>query len=465
MSELYDSNPRAVITQSINDSIVNLVAQKDGLTDTFVALHAGFICALVKIGVDVVATIVVDIVRRLDESYKQASQDDLKRKECLNLASMVSSLYSFDVVGCGLIFDLVRMYLKDLTDLDTELLLKTITTAGLRLRQDDSQALREIVAELNEEVKDQELSLRTRFMVEQMVSLRNNKKLSNQASVHEEAVVNLKKHIPKFTDTLRFSLDDVRNSKTRGQWWVVGASYKDKEHDYEEEEEEEEEEEQGKKKKNNNNNNNNQYQLVSKKPKTETKIHEAARRAGMNNPLRQDIFIAIMSASDYEEAAVNTIKLDLKNSQIPEIAFVLVQCVGKEKTYNPYYAAVAGSILSTPGSRYSHKLKKAIEFTVWDVNDDKASNVGAFLADLVLEGYLQLSSLRNVVSLELIDSCLTKIYTTTVDEKSLRTLLETVKDNESLTRNVLLNMKRTKGKNTDKKVVWGRKITKEILKS
>ncbi|CAG8754181.1 7889_t:CDS:2, partial [Racocetra persica] len=47
-------------------------------------------------------------------------------KECTNLIVLISELYNFRVVSCTLIYDIIRLFIMNLTDLNVELLLKIV---------------------------------------------------------------------------------------------------------------------------------------------------------------------------------------------------------------------------------------------------------------------------------------------------------------------------------------------------
>lgn len=129
MEQLYRSHPRNHVTSTLTDIIIASVCDRSTLLDTFMILHAGFIAALYKIiGVDFGAHITQRIVEEFDKSYERNKLEDVLNggKECSNMISLLSELYNFQVVGCTLMFDFVRMFLGDITELNTELLLKLV---------------------------------------------------------------------------------------------------------------------------------------------------------------------------------------------------------------------------------------------------------------------------------------------------------------------------------------------------
>jgi nucleolar MIF4G domain-containing protein 1 len=121
IESLYRSHPRANVTSTLTDLLLTILSVQQSLLDTFVILHAGFVAALYRlIGVDFAAHLVQTLVERFDHTYKN------DEKDCLNIVIFLSELYNFGVVGAGLVYDLIRIFLETMHELDTELLLKII---------------------------------------------------------------------------------------------------------------------------------------------------------------------------------------------------------------------------------------------------------------------------------------------------------------------------------------------------
>ena len=137
---LYRTNPRADVTSILTSILLNLLAAQHTLFDTFVILHAGFVAALYRVvGLDLAAYLVQTLVERFDALYGEEGKDSV------NMVVFLSELYNFGVVGAGLVFDFIRMFLGRLDEFDTEVLLKIIQNSGQQLRQEDPSALKEIV--------------------------------------------------------------------------------------------------------------------------------------------------------------------------------------------------------------------------------------------------------------------------------------------------------------------------------
>lgn len=125
VEKLYREYPRQNVTSIFTTLLLGLICDRSSLQDTFIVLHAGFIAAIYKImGMDFGAQLVQKIVETFDQS--DDANRTLEGKEALNLVSLISQLYSFQVVGSGLMFDYIRIFLSKINEHNTELLLKII---------------------------------------------------------------------------------------------------------------------------------------------------------------------------------------------------------------------------------------------------------------------------------------------------------------------------------------------------
>lgn len=202
------------------------------------------------------------------------------------------------------------------------------------------------------------LSVRTKFMIETINSLKNNRMKTGVAasSVVSEHTIRMKKTLGslnarnlKASEPLRIGLNDIRDTEKKGKWWLVGASWR-----------------------NNMADGRDQNDLSLSKPKSASRRNETmdsgtsdllqlAKEQRMNTDIRRAIFITIMSATDYKDAHLRLLKLRLKRAQEPEMPRVLIHCAGSEQSYNPYYTLIARRLCS------DHKLKMAFQFSLWDL--------------------------------------------------------------------------------------------------
>ena len=288
----------------------------------------------------------------------------------------------------------------------------TPTDSGSQLRQDNASSLKDIVLLLQSAVakkEDQNLSIRTKFMIETITNLKNNRIKSGiiSSTVAVEHINRMKKTLSslntkasKASEPLGVGLEDLRNSKERGKWWLIGASYNSNVQQRGTQREDE--------------------QIIQELNQTKdpgvlessiTDFAQLARNHRMNSDVRRSVFIAIMSASDYKDAHIRLQKLHLKKSQELEIPQILIHCAGAEQHYNPFYALVARRICS------SRKLSIAFQFCLWNFfkrmgeegdnsenEDDEAGedtlglreivNLAKLFGVLIAEGGLRITALK-----------------------------------------------------------------------
>lgn len=410
IEQIYRANPRHHVTATLVDLLLASVCEPTSLPDTLIILPAGFIAAVYKIiGTDFGANIIQSLVELFEEHYaRAAAATSDSHKETSNLMMLLSELYNFQVVGSILLYDYIKLFLAELSELNTELLLKIIRASGPHLRQDDPSALKDIVAMLRPAVTamgEENMSVRTKFMIETINDLKNNKMKTGAvaSAVTSEHTIRMKKTLGtlnsrnmKASEPLRVGLKDIKESDKKGKWWLVGASWAGNDG--------EDTEISGR-----------PHERLSKTTHTVDSgtldLVELAREHRMNTDVRRAIFITIMSASDFQDAYLRLMKLKLKRVQELEIPKVLIHCSGGEKSYNPYYTLIAKKLC---GDR---RLKMAFQFSLWDLfkkmgettdedgmaEEEEQSldtrqlvNLAKMFGTLVAEGGLGLNVLKNL---------------------------------------------------------------------
>ncbi|KAF2487201.1 hypothetical protein BDY17DRAFT_288513 [Neohortaea acidophila] len=407
LEEVYSRHPRQHVTSTLVDLLAGLITDAAPLNDTFLILHAAFAAALYRqLGPDFGAHLLEKMVESF--AHHHNTKTFSSGKQSLNVLAFLSYLYTFQLVGSGLLFDYIRLLLNDFSENNTELLLRVIRTSGQQLRQDDPSALKDIVLLLQKSGAiasgEANLSVRTKFMIETINDLKNNRMKQGAAAsaLASEHTTKMKKFLSslntnasfKSTEPLRLTLADIHNADRKGKWWLVGASYLDP--------------------------HKSQTPTASTAATTQnnlvddagyesenpdaTNLARLARAQGMNTAVRRAIFITLLSSASYAEAHERITKLHLKSKQQLEIPRVLVHCVGAEERYNPFYALVARRFCAERG------LRKGMVFAVWDVvggmveEEDaeegmamrKVMNVGKFCAYLTASGGMDMKVLRKV---------------------------------------------------------------------
>ncbi|KTW27778.1 hypothetical protein T552_02218 [Pneumocystis carinii B80] len=356
IENLYSSYARHYVNIELITLLLKNVVSETTLKETYLVLYSGFIAALYKtIGVDFGAFFLQKLIKTFNEFYskensrKESIDSNISYdKECINLIVVLSELYNFQVISCTFVYDLIRLFLKEITDLNTELLLRIISNSGNQLRSDDPSSLKEIILIIHRKISEANvvLNTRTKFMIETIDSLKNNKIKNIPSIMTQEAIVRMKKFLKTLStrnsnrnsEPLKISLSDIESMNESDKWWHAGASYKKEE------------------KKKTIASVDNFYE------NEETKLLTLAQLQRMNTDIRKSIFITLMSGEDFADAYEKLLKLGLKKIQKLEIPRVLLHCCGNEKNYNPYYSYIA--LRFCLRMRF---LRTAFKFCLWDL--------------------------------------------------------------------------------------------------
>ena len=390
---LYRSHPRGSVNEELTSLIINVVSDKSGLLESFVVLHAAIVAAIYKThGVDFAASFTQTLVELILNDEQEAS------KRMINLMTLVIELYNYNVIASTLLFDFVKLLISTLSETNSEILLTIVRSAGSSMRKDDPAALKDILIELNAGLKAQyheqgiPIPTRMRFMVDAMMDLKNNKPAHAESQQAKELRTRMRKFIGGLnggnqtsSEPLRVSLDDIRNVASKGKWWLIGASWRQEAR-------------------------NEEIEQRADVQDANSDLLELARKHRLNNPIRKQIFVTLLSASDYMEAISSVLSLRLKKAQESEICRVLLLLVGSEEHYNPYYTFIA------KGLSEKHNMRLSLQFCLWDflkecgeVDGDSYSsdsterpsmrklvNVGKFYGSLVGMDCLSLTILKTL---------------------------------------------------------------------
>lgn len=370
LETMYRNNPRGIMNEELSSLLLDVVSDKSGLLDTFVILHAALIAALYKSnGIEFAAS----FIQKLVEAILAVSGTDLTTgRRAINLMSLVAELYTLNIIAATLPYDFIRELLTDMNELNAEILLVIIKNSGSQLRSDDPSALKDILNLLQTQMKAQyadlgkDVPLRLKFMVDALLNLKNNKPSMNEGQQAKDLRIRMKKYIGGLNtssgksggEPLRVSLDDIKHVESRGKWWLVGASWRNQTTRSTQDEDLD----------------NTQRAGTVQDDTKQEELLALAKQHRLNNPIRKQIFITILSASDYLEAITGVLSLRLKKSQESEIARVLLLLVGSEERYNPYYTYIAKGLADRHGMRIS------LQFCLWDFlrdcGEDEVGQIG-----------------------------------------------------------------------------------------
>lgn len=244
--------------------------------------------------------------------------------------------------------------------------LTAITDSGPQLRQDDPSSLKDIVLLIQPavaKVGEQSLSVRTKFMIDTITDLKNNKVKSGPgSSISSEHITKMRKilgslnnsRVIRASEPINISREDIHNSAKKGKWWLVGASWR------------EDPLETARKELSNSalpSGTTADAPDAEDDSEGEPDLASIAKSQRMNTDVRRSIFVAIMSATDFQDAHVRLLKLRLKRAQEYEIPRVLTHCVMEEEAYNPYYTLIARRVCGDLGRR----IKVSFMYTLWNI--------------------------------------------------------------------------------------------------
>jgi nucleolar MIF4G domain-containing protein 1 len=282
---------------------------------------------------------------------------------------------------------------------------------------DDPSALKDIVLLIQPSVAkvgEDSLSVRTKFMIDLITDLKNNRSKSAAAAgagITTEHITKMRKilgslnnsRVIRASEPINISRDDIHNSTKKGKWWLVGASWKEDPLVAAQREMEDAP----------------TNQVQDDESDGEPDFGELAKAHRMNTDIRRSIFVAIMSANDFQDAHVRLMKLRLKRAQEFEIPRVLLHCAMEEQAHNPYYTLIARRICGDMGRR----IKMSFMFALWnvfkkmgergDMDDDEDDsfdpddlengvsmkavvNLAKMYSYLIADGSLTLSILKNL---------------------------------------------------------------------
>lgn len=196
-------------------------------------------------------------------------------------------------------------------------------------------------------------------MIDTITDLKNNKiKSASGSSITSEHITKMRKILGSLNNSrtirasepINISRADIHDSTKKGKWWLVGASWREDPLETARKE-------------------------LSGLPTDKTPgapeddsegepdLASIAKSNRMNTDVRRSIFIAVMSATDFQDAHVRLLKLRLKRAQEFEIPRVLAHCTMEEEAYNPYYTLIARRVCGDLGRR----IKVSFMYTLWNI--------------------------------------------------------------------------------------------------
>ncbi|CAJ2508786.1 Uu.00g138120.m01.CDS01 [Anthostomella pinea] len=352
---LYDTNPRQTVTSTLVDLVLALVYSTLNQPDIFFTTVAGFVAAIHRAMGTAVSAFFVQQLVEVFEKHHKAAAGNLSDAGSKHLIALLAELYNMQVIGCNLVFDYIRVFLEDLSELNTDLLLRIIQLCGPSLRRDDPHALQDIV---HRSGSGKHVSVRTSFMIDEMKKLQSNKtKAAARNKDIAEQRTQIRKRIGALggkqdVQPLRVGLKDIQNSDKQGKWWLVGASWSGNQSSVPLKQQDEADE----------------VMIQVEDDLGIPDLWQLAREQGFNTEVRQRIFVAIHAATDYENADLLIRKLKLNKHQRKEIPEVIVRSGERQTVYNHYYTLVASKF--TGDGRLGFQFRRALTIRFKKMGED-----------------------------------------------------------------------------------------------
>lgn len=405
IEKLYRETGRSVLNQILYEKIRQISCHPKQIMTPLIKVCGALIAALFhSVGTEVGGFFIEKFVLDMVDSIKTASsaaaavanEDDetTTSREPVNLLLFVCMLYNFGVVHCTLVYDLFRSFVDSFSAIEIELIHQLLKACGTQLRSDDGDALKEMVAAVQQQVAAQSASDgrktpedRIRFVLDLIYELKKSSKQKKSrhggGAMEAMDVSSLKKWLGRVktrcgntNNALRVSLYELQNAEQDGRWWIVGGTWVG----YQQAKREDESSGQ-------------QQQLEDDENQRLLKLAEKQR---MNTDVRKKIFVAIMGASDCVDAYERLLHLHLKEKQEREIVRVLLHCCGHEQKFNKYYLVLAEKLCEM-----DPRYKFTFQLAFWDLfkqlesfKPRKLFNLAHMLSGLIISASLSLSCLK-----------------------------------------------------------------------
>nr|XP_010933743.1 nucleolar MIF4G domain-containing protein 1 isoform X2 [Elaeis guineensis] len=301
VATLLRSVPRSVGCQIIGEEVIASCSGGPRGSEQHAAVFATFVAGLAcLVGIDFSAKLLASLAKSFEDEYLK--EDGLSLR---NLTLLLSYMCIFGVCSSDLLYDLLSVLTKRLTELDVSTILTILQCCGMKLRSDDPTAMKDFIlgiqsrvnelkslSESKEDGKSKINSKRMEFMLETICDIKNNKKRPKEDTAHH---TRMKKWLQKLRaeDILLRGLKWSRllDPDKKGQWWLTGdvAPTTDNVEDV--------------------------ASTINKEVLEAQKLVQLAAAQRMNTDLRRAIFCIIMSGEDYVDAFEKLLRLDLSGKQ------------------------------------------------------------------------------------------------------------------------------------------------------
>lgn len=388
IEQLYMQNSRHDMNETITKLLTEAMVGRSLSPERMVLEHCLLIAVLHgNVGTEVGAHFQLDLVKRFAGLAQELLSLPVEDKELDNVVQLLCHLYTYKVFDCSLIFEMLERLTVDLVEKGIECVLLVLKAVGFALRKDDPLALKEFIGEVQKKAQSAPAELRDntrlKFMLDILLAVKNNNvnKIPNYDDTVSQQLRKVLKTVlgpGKYVSTLKIPMEDLLMSDERGKWWVVGSAWSGKSTSAVPSGVE------------------SKIQSIVNSDSISQKLLALAKKHRMSTEDRKNVFCIIMGAEDYLDAFEKLLHLGIKDHKV--IVSVLIHCCLAEKSYNPYYAALAQKFC-----HFDRKYQLGFQYSAWDRIKDieslkqfQITNFAKFIAHLIMEGGQPLSVLKVV---------------------------------------------------------------------
>ncbi|KAK3138898.1 hypothetical protein QOZ80_5AG0374870 [Eleusine coracana subsp. coracana] len=381
---LFRSVPRSVGSQIIGDEVLASCSRGPRGNEQYAAVFAAFVAGMAcLVGIDFSAKILASLARLFEDEYSKGDGLSLR-----NLTLLLCYLCIFGVISSDLMYNLLSVLSKRLTELDVSTVLTILQCCGMKLRGDDPGAMKDFIlmiqnsvnqlkshSAVQEDGKADIHSKRMEFMLETICDIKNNKKRPKEDPSHHTRIKKWLQKLKSEDILLRgLTWSKLLEPDKKGQWWLSGdvSSTTGNIEDV--------------------------AAVISKDVAETQKLLQLAAAQRMNTDIRRAIFCIIMSAEDYVDAFEKLLRLGLSGKQDREIIRVIIDCCLHEKMFNKYYVVLASKLCS---HEKNHKF--SLQYCIWDhfkeldnMELSRSMNLAKLVAEMLANFTLSLATLKVV---------------------------------------------------------------------
>ncbi|EME26934.1 uncharacterized protein Gasu_55040 [Galdieria sulphuraria] len=340
--------------------------------------------------------LVYPLVQQIISSYQsnaqdvKALQDSDSNVDIFSLLVLVMELYKLQVIHCQVIYELIRYFASNLSELTAQCLLVMIRRCGVELRKDDPQALKHIIEYIRENAEAQRksahmskvFSTRLEMILELIYDWKDNKLVNKDSNPSFPWIASLIASSSFRTDRrLQFSLKELQdgrilyNDKSKEEKDLLKADCPKLSIKKEEE-------------------------ISQIKQEEKDSVDQFVRLQRLNTDTRRNIFRMIMTSEDVVDAEHRLVAYGGKRkSLLLEIANMVIFGCCHERQFNTFYVALTKRLCV-----YSSRYKKAFQFSLWQIwkrmeqgekwSSTPLKNLSSYIGELIFERTMSISCFR-----------------------------------------------------------------------